>query len=87
MIEPIGIAPTDGHEVSPWKPEIPNKQRIEIAQQWLKFLGIEPTDDRGNKLKAHVMLHHPLSPKGQLANHLVLRGQVPLRYPHFATAP
>lgn len=73
----------------PWKPEIPDEQRIELAHHWLKFLGLEVTEQRVTRIKRHVMLYHPLSPKGQVANERVLRDKTPTRfnierdYPHW----
>lgn len=65
---------------TPWKPEIPDEERIKLARQWLEFLGMEVTKERIKKITRHVMLYHPLSPKGQVANDLVRRdGKAPSR--------
>lgn len=61
----------------PWKPEIPDEERIRLARQWLEFLDLEVTEERVEKIKRHVMLYHPLSPKGQVANELVRRDDTP----------
>lgn len=64
---------------TPWKPEIPDEQRIELARRWLEFLGLEATEERVARIKRHVMLYHPLSPKGQVANELVRQDKIPNR--------
>ena len=64
---------------APWKPEIPDEQRIELARRWLEFLDLEATKERVNRIKPHVMLYHPLSPKGQVANELVRQDKIPNR--------
>ena len=61
----------------PWKPEIPDERRVELARHWLKFLGLEVTEERVTKIKRHVMFYHPLSPKGQVTNEIVLRDKPP----------
>lgn len=63
----------------PWKPEISEERRLELARHWLEFLDMEVTEKRIKKLKRHVMLYHPLSPKGQVANDLVRRDKMPSR--------
>lgn len=55
----------------PWKPEIPDDDRVIFARQWLEFLGLDVTEKRIKNIKRHVMLYHPLSPRGQVANELV----------------
>lgn len=64
----------------PWKPEIPDERRVELARHWLKFLGLEVTEERVTRIKRHVMLYHPLSPKGQVAHERVLRDKTPTRF-------
>ena len=63
----------------PWKPEIPDERRVELARHWLKFLGLEVTEERVTKIKRHVMFYHPLSPKGQVTNEIVLQDKPPSR--------
>lgn len=64
----------------PPKPSIPEKQRQELAIAWLEHVGRPPTDRAVKLTSRHVMLYHPLSPKGQLANELLAEGITPSRY-------
>lgn len=64
----------------PPRPNIPEKKRQEVAVEWLEHVGRTPTDRAVKLTSRHVMLYHPLSPKGQLANELLAEGITPTRF-------